>query len=176
MTYGCEEQINEGEGVIRYLHGLPDATWHEPTPDDPLSLIDQVELSMTYGCEEKMSRRTLLRYIHQNRNYNSLKINTMGALIEKLEEEEEKLEAAVAKGIVDARNLIDEKMEEEEEKMTAAVAKGIADARSYTTSEINDAKVEVKSFTNSEINDAKTEVKSFTTSEIDDAKAEVKNY
>merc|ERR1719264_1434735 len=119
MTYGCEEQINEGEEVIRYLHGLPEDTWHEPTPDDPLSLIDQVELSMTYGCEEQMSRRTLLRYIHQNRNYNSLKINTMGALIEKLregfeeklEKEEEKMEAAVAKGVADAHSLIDEKME-----------------------------------------------------------------
>ena len=43
-----------------------------------LPLSPQVELSMTYGCEEQMSRRTLLRYIHQNRNYNSLKINTMG--------------------------------------------------------------------------------------------------
>merc|ERR1719151_68204 len=139
MTYGCEEQINEGEGVIRYLHGLPDATWHEPTPDDPLSLIDQVELSMTYGCEEQMSRRTLLRYIHQNRNYNSLKINTMGALIEKLKEG------------------FEEKLEEEEEKMEAAVAKGVADAHSFTTSEINDAKVEVKSYTNSKVAAAKGE-------------------
>ena len=54
-----------------------------PLPDWPGEVIaqiilTQVELSMTYGCEDQLSRKTLLRYIHQNRNYNSLKINTMG--------------------------------------------------------------------------------------------------
>ena len=43
--------------------------------------LTKVELSMTYKCEDQLSRQTLLRYIHQNRNYNSLKINTMGAKI-----------------------------------------------------------------------------------------------
>ena len=28
--------------VISYLHGLPDDTWQEPNPDEPLSLVDQV--------------------------------------------------------------------------------------------------------------------------------------
>ena len=40
--------------------------------------ISQVELSMTYNCEDLLSRQTLLRYIHQNRNHNSMKINTVG--------------------------------------------------------------------------------------------------
>ena len=29
--------------VMTYRHGLPDETWHEPDPQDPLSLIDQVK-------------------------------------------------------------------------------------------------------------------------------------
>ena len=28
--------------VISYVHGLPDNTWPEPNPDEPLSLVDQV--------------------------------------------------------------------------------------------------------------------------------------
>ena len=28
--------------VISYLHGLPDDTWQEPNPDEPLSMVDQV--------------------------------------------------------------------------------------------------------------------------------------
>ena len=40
--------------------------------------ISKVELSMTYNCEDLLSRQTLLRYIHQNRNHNSMKINTVG--------------------------------------------------------------------------------------------------
>ena len=33
--------------VISYLHGLPDETWPEPSPSDPLSLVDQVMLSVS---------------------------------------------------------------------------------------------------------------------------------
>jgi len=170
--YGPTHGSKNGEEVIRFRHELPNTTWHEPTPDDPLSLIDQVELSMAYKCEEQMNHTTLLRYIHQNRNHNSLKMNTMGALIEELKEEEEKMEVAVAKGIVDARNLIDEKMEQEEEKMRAAVAKGIADARSYTNTKIDDAKADVKSYTNSEIVGAKA----YTNTEVATATKAANSY
>ena len=34
--------------VISYLHGLPDYTWQEPNPDDPLSVVDQVLWSVGY--------------------------------------------------------------------------------------------------------------------------------
>ena len=37
------EGSKNGEEVLGYLHGLPDQTWHEPNPEDPLSLIDQVK-------------------------------------------------------------------------------------------------------------------------------------
>ena len=33
-----------GEDVLTYLHGLPDQTWPEPDPQDPLSVIDQVNI------------------------------------------------------------------------------------------------------------------------------------
>ena len=28
--------------MLTYIHGLPDDTWMEPQPDDPLSIVDQV--------------------------------------------------------------------------------------------------------------------------------------
>ena len=37
--------------LLTYRHGLPDETWHEPNPVDPLSLIDQVKDSVTYERE-----------------------------------------------------------------------------------------------------------------------------
>ena len=33
-----------GEDVLTYLHGLPDQSWPEPEPKDPLSAIDQAGL------------------------------------------------------------------------------------------------------------------------------------
>jgi len=30
------------EEVISFIHGLPDETWPEPDPSDPLSVVDQV--------------------------------------------------------------------------------------------------------------------------------------
>ena len=42
MHYGPKEgSINEAD-AISYVHKLPDETWREPSPTDPLSLIDQV--------------------------------------------------------------------------------------------------------------------------------------
>ena len=35
-----------GEDVLTYLHGLPDQTWPEPEPQDPLSVIDQVDICL----------------------------------------------------------------------------------------------------------------------------------
>jgi len=82
-------------GFTRQTPSLPDETWHEPNPTDPLSLIDQVELSMAYGCEEQMSSQTLLRYIHQNRRHNSLRINSMEPKLEQIEDETAKLKDMV---------------------------------------------------------------------------------
>ena len=42
LHYGPLEGSKNGEEVLTYLHGLPDETWREPSPDDPLSLVDQV--------------------------------------------------------------------------------------------------------------------------------------
>ena len=33
---------NKIQKVLTYIHGLPDDTWKEPDPEDPLSLVDQV--------------------------------------------------------------------------------------------------------------------------------------
>ena len=33
--------------VLTYLDGLPDDTWKEPNPEDPLSLVDKVTHKIT---------------------------------------------------------------------------------------------------------------------------------
>ena len=40
--------------------------------------MTQVELALTYKCENSLSRRDLLQYIHRNRNNNARRIDTMG--------------------------------------------------------------------------------------------------
>ena len=92
--------------VISYLHGLPDNTWQEPNPDEPLSLVDQVlwtsssdavktleipnksllsfeilkqvELALAYKCTDKIGNERLVQYIHYNRKANALRIDAMG--------------------------------------------------------------------------------------------------
>ena len=36
---------NQIQKVLTYIHGLPDDTWKEPDPEDPLSLVDQVSFA-----------------------------------------------------------------------------------------------------------------------------------
>ena len=43
MHYGPKEFSINKKDVISYVHELPDPTWREPSPTDPLSLIDQVK-------------------------------------------------------------------------------------------------------------------------------------
>ena len=43
LHYGPWEGSKDGTSkVLTYLHDLPDYTWQEPDPYDPLSLVDQV--------------------------------------------------------------------------------------------------------------------------------------
>ena len=43
LHYGPLEGSKDGEAeVFTYLHGLPDLTWQEPDPEDPLSVVDKV--------------------------------------------------------------------------------------------------------------------------------------
>ena len=47
MHYGPRDfSKNDDEDVITFLHGLPDETWPAPAPDDPLSVIDQVQFHL----------------------------------------------------------------------------------------------------------------------------------
>ena len=39
--------------LVTHRHGLPDETWHEPDPEDPLSLIDQVKEFTLYENYKK---------------------------------------------------------------------------------------------------------------------------
>ena len=59
----------------------------------PETLI-QVELSLTYGCEDSLSKATILEYIHQNRNMNTMMIRTIA---QKMEEKNAKLAEENAK-------------------------------------------------------------------------------
>ena len=43
MTY--QNQIQK---VLTYIHGLPDDTWKEPDPEDPLSLVDQLAFAICF--------------------------------------------------------------------------------------------------------------------------------
>ena len=42
LHYGPQEFSKNGEDVLSFLHGQPDQTWPEPSPQDPLSLVDEV--------------------------------------------------------------------------------------------------------------------------------------
>ena len=44
LHYGPMDSSMNGEPVLSYKHALPnpDEAWHEPEPEDPLSLVDQV--------------------------------------------------------------------------------------------------------------------------------------
>ena len=42
LHYGPQEFSKNGEDVLSILHGQPDQTWPEPSPQDPLSLVDEV--------------------------------------------------------------------------------------------------------------------------------------
>jgi len=82
LHYRPQDFSKDGEDVLTYLHGLPDQTWPEPEPEDPLSAIDQVELAMAYNCS--VSQEKLLQYIHFNRHYNTLLIQHNTKLINQL--------------------------------------------------------------------------------------------
>ena len=94
--------------LLTNRHGLPDETWHEPNPEDPLSLIDQVkeftlyekntklghfcnerkhamhrtqvELALAYNCADLLTKKNLVDYVHRNRQLNSMRIDTLGTL------------------------------------------------------------------------------------------------
>ena len=43
LHYGPTDNSKTGkEEVISFIHGLPDESWPEPDPSDPLSIVDQV--------------------------------------------------------------------------------------------------------------------------------------
>ena len=44
LHYGPRDFSKNDEDVITFLHGLPDETWPAPAHEDPLSVIDQVQL------------------------------------------------------------------------------------------------------------------------------------
>ena len=44
QNYIHQDFSKNGEDVLTYLHGLPDQSWPEPEPEDPLSAIDQVRI------------------------------------------------------------------------------------------------------------------------------------
>merc|ERR1712168_307336 len=47
-----------------------------------MSVIDQVELALAYGCINSVGSEALVQYIHHNRNHNARRIDTMGKTFE----------------------------------------------------------------------------------------------
>merc|ERR1719494_441602 len=78
LHYGPMDMSKNGKPVISFKDGLPDDTWPETDPSDPLSLIDQVELALAYGCPDSLSKEDLINYMHHNRRVNSMKMKTLG--------------------------------------------------------------------------------------------------
>merc|ERR1719458_2301716 len=73
LHYGPQDFSKNDEDVFTFIHNLPDdQTWPEPDPEDPLSIVDEVELSLAYQCN--VSQESLLKYIHFNRHHNTLLI------------------------------------------------------------------------------------------------------
>ena len=48
LHYGPQDFSKNGENVLSFLHELPDQTWPEPAPEDPLSLVDEVRKDIIY--------------------------------------------------------------------------------------------------------------------------------
>ena len=42
------------------------------------TMLNQVELSLAYGCINSLDSEKLVQYIHHNRNHNARRIDTMG--------------------------------------------------------------------------------------------------
>ena len=42
LHYNPMDFSNNEEPVLSYTHGLPDESWKEPSPEDPMSVVDQV--------------------------------------------------------------------------------------------------------------------------------------
>jgi len=77
LHYGPGDFAKNDDPVLTYRHGLPGETWHRPNPEDPLSLIDQVELALAYDCADSLSKKNLVKYVHRNRKLNSMRIDTL---------------------------------------------------------------------------------------------------
>ena len=42
LHFNPSDYSRNGQDTISYIHGLPDETWPETSPEDPMSLIDKV--------------------------------------------------------------------------------------------------------------------------------------
>jgi len=100
LHYGPTDNSKTGtEEVISFIYGLPDETWPESDPSDPLSVVDQMELALAYGCPESVDRESLVEYIHHNRDLNTRMIGTVGTTAERINSE-------VAKTMTDQERMI----------------------------------------------------------------------
>ena len=55
LHYGPTDGSKTGnEEVLSFIHGLPDQSWPDPDPSDPLSVVDQVSPPLILGwCNKK---------------------------------------------------------------------------------------------------------------------------
>jgi len=112
LHYGPLDASKNGEPVFTYRYGLPGQDWREPEPNDPLSIVDQVELALAYGCTENLSTDFIIDYIHSNRKSNALRIDTLEPKLVKIEGE-----AAELKDIVrQLQTTVDGKIEKIEDE------------------------------------------------------------
>jgi len=117
--------------VLTYLDALPDQTWQEPNQEDPLSLVDKVEASLAYNCENSLTFKDLLQYVHRNRNNNARRIKTMGRNMGKRIAEQDKKIAEQGQKIAEQ----DQKIAEQDKNM-ADIAKNVELIQSTVTAHL----------------------------------------
>ena len=62
MHYGPLDFSKDGKAkVLEYRDELPDDTWKEPNPDDPLSLVDKVTHKLQYYKTKPVTSSKLFR-------------------------------------------------------------------------------------------------------------------
>ena len=93
LHYGPTDFSKNGKPVIKFLHD-DENRWPVAAPEDPLTIIDRVEIALTYGDEARctVTSRNMAKYVHINRMVNRLWIDNNRKMIDKIKKNsEEKL-------------------------------------------------------------------------------------
>ena len=96
LHYGPLDFSSNGENVFKYMFDEQES-WPVQPPDDPLTIIDRIEIAMVYtdeaGC--MINSTDILKYVHINRMINSMKIDKNQKVAETIRKESENIKRKV---------------------------------------------------------------------------------